>query len=204
MEQNPVTDPNSAVDPFIGEIKIWPMNFAPVNWAFCNGQLLAITSNTALFSLIGTSYGGDGRTTFALPDLRGRIPAGAGTGAGISTRNLGQRGGSETRAINVLNMPPHNHSIQSNQAIGGGIELIVNSEEGEEGDPNGNYLAGTEDTGYSDESGSGTLKGLQNNLALSGPITCGLTGGGQAFSILNPFLSFNFIIALYGIYPSRS
>lgn len=190
--------------PFIGEIKIWPINFPPRNWAFCNGQLLSISSNTALFSLIGTTYGGDGRTTFALPDLRGRIPAGVGTGAGISTRNLGQRGGSETKALTVLNMPSHNHIIQSNQAIGGGIEIIVNSEEGEESDPNNNYLAGTQEAGYSDEAGSGTLKGLQNNFEIDGSIICGQAGGSQAFSVLNPYLNLNFIISLSGLFPSRS
>lgn len=191
------------MESFLGTILIWPINFAPRGWAFCDGQLLDISQNSALFSLLGTTYGGDGRTTFALPDLRGRIPVGVGTGAGLSPRQLGQRGGSELNQLTMSNLPSHSHTIQSNQAIGGGIALQVNSETGEEGDPNNNYLAGTEETGYSDEAGSGALKGLQNNLAIDGTILCGDTGGSQPFSQLNPYLSFNFIICLDGLFPSR-
>ncbi|MDW3648821.1 MAG: tail fiber protein [Bacteroidia bacterium] len=191
------------MDGTLAEIRIWAANFAPRNWAFCLGQTLPITSNTALFSLLGNTYGGDARTTFALPNLKARIPIGNGNNGNLNLQ-LGMIGGNSQSVLNILNMPSHNHEAESHLNIGGGIALIVNSEEGEEGNPNNNYLAGTNGSGYSDEQGSGTLNGLQNNLNVEGTVTTGLTGGGQPFSIMNPFITLNFIICTEGLYPQRS
>lgn len=191
------------MEPFIGQILIWPISWAPENWAFCNGQLMSINDNQALFALIGNTYGGDGRTTFALPDLRGRMPVGTGTGAGISTRRLGDRSGLEFQQLSSLNLPTHNHQIISQQSISGEVKITVNSEIGEEGNPSNNFLAGTDDIVYSDESGSGQLGGVSSTLQLSGPIECMSTGASQAFNQMNPYLALNFIIALQGIFPTR-
>jgi len=104
----------NGAEPFIGEISMFGGNFAPRNWAFCDGQLLAISQNTALFSLLGTIYGGDGRTTFALPDLRGRVPIHSGNGPGLSNYRVGQKGGTETVTLNVTQIPSHNHTVKGN------------------------------------------------------------------------------------------
>lgn len=192
------------MEPFIGQILIWPINFAPANWAFCNGQLIAINDNQALFSLIGAQYGGDGRTTFALPDLRGRMPVGVGTGTGISPRQLSQEGGSEFQQLSSLNLPTHNHQIISQQSISGEVKVMVNSDIGEEGNPNGNFLGGTDEIVYSDESGSGQLGGVSSTLQLTGSVECASAGSSQAFNQMNPYIALNFIIALQGIYPPRS
>ena len=100
-------------EPFVGEIRMFAGNFAPRGWAFCDGQLLAVSQNDALFSLLGTIYGGDGRTTFGLPDLRGRIPIHAGTGPGLSPRRLGAKGGAENVTLTVNQMPSHNHGLRA-------------------------------------------------------------------------------------------
>jgi microcystin-dependent protein len=103
-------------EPFVGEIRMFAGNFAPRGWSFCNGQLMAISQNSALFSLIGTIYGGDGRTTFALPDLRGRVPLHAGEAPGLSHYALGQRGGAEQVALSVEHLPNHNHALMATSA----------------------------------------------------------------------------------------
>ena len=112
-------------EPFIAEIRLFAGNFAPRGWAFCDGQLLSISQNTALFSLVGTTYGGDGRTTFALPDLRGRVPVGVRQGSGLSSRNLGERGGAETASLGVDHLPPHSHPVS----------LRASSQRGDSSDP---------------------------------------------------------------------
>jgi len=169
-------------DPFLGEIKVWPMNFAPRGWAFCQGQLLSISSNSALFSLLGTNYGGDGRTTFGLPDLRGRIPVGEGTGPGLDNYRLGEKGGTEQNQLSVNNLPAHTHPL--NMATGS---------EGDSNDPAGRLLAQTDARSYSD----------QGPAVASGGTTAA-AGGGQAVNNIQPYLSLNFIIALQGVFPSRS
>jgi len=107
-------------DPFVAEIRIFPFSFAPKGWAFCDGQLLPLSQNTALFSLVGTTYGGDGKSTFALPDLRGRAPMHPGQGQGLSPRVLGETGGSETATLSESEMPAHSHSMMAQSALATG------------------------------------------------------------------------------------
>lgn len=170
-------------EPFAGEIRMFAGNFAPRGWAYCDGQLLAVSQNDALFSLLGTIYGGDGRTTFGLPDLRGRIPIHAGTGPGLSARRLGAKLGEEKVTVTVQQLPSHTHDAHaSSQGAGSGS-------------PTDNVPANTTPT----NAYSNALATSQdmNSQAIS------LTGGSQAHSNLMPTLCVHFIIALFGIYPSR-
>ena len=166
------------MDPFIGTVMMFGGNFAPRGWALCEGQLLAISSHSALFSILGTIYGGDGRTTFALPDLRGRAPIQAGSGPGLSSRNLGAKGGTETNTMTVLTMPSHNH----------GVSVPVSTGEAEEAT---GFLANS--TIYAEDAG-GSYPG----------VTVGLTGGQQPYNNMQPYIACYYIIALEGIYPSRN
>jgi microcystin-dependent protein len=172
------------VDPFIAEIRIFPFTFAPRGWAFCNGQLLSISQNTALFSLLGTTYGGDGRTTFALPDLRGSAPMHQGQGPGLPNHDLGERGGSTTVTLSQNQMPMHAHAwMGSNQTA-------------EDRTPANEFVArATGGTLYTTKSDGVTP------LA-SGAVTS--IGGSQPHNNLQPYLTFNFCIALQGIFPPRS
>ena len=175
-------------EPFIAEIKIFAGNFAPRGFAFCNGALLPIAQNTALFSLIGTTYGGDGRTTTALPDLQGRAPMHPGRGPGLTSRRLGERGGTETLTLSEAQMPNHNHAVS------------VTLQPANEDDPGANvYLAGGPTPAtlmYGDATAS-----LNSTLADNALPNA---GGSQAHTNQQPYLSLNFIIALTGTYPSRS
>ena len=173
------------MDPFLAQIVMFGGNFAPRGWAFCDGQLLPISSNSALFSLLGTIYGGDGRTTFALPDLRGRAPIHMGTGAGLTTRQLGVRGGSETNVLNTSQLPAHSHTAQINASTDGG----------EDTNPTGNFLGESTDDLYT--SAGGAAMG-------NGSVTVGNTGNNQPVNNMSPFIAMNYIIALQGIFPSRS
>ena len=169
-------------EPFIGEIKMFAGNFAPLGWAFCDGQLASIPQNDALFSLLGTIYGGDGRTTFGLPDMRGRIPLHAGTGPGLSPRALGSKGGAETETITQNQLPGHTH------------QWYATSGDANQSMPTGNLLA----TAGQD------LYGPPNNLGNLAAQAISNTGGSQPHDNVMPFLCVNFIIALFGIYPSRT
>ena len=172
------------VETFLGEIRMFAGNFAPKGWAFCQGQLLLIAQNQALFALLGTTYGGDGRTTFALPDLRGRAPIGFGQGPGLSYKYLGQQFGTETVTLTTAQMPAHSHTVNA-----------VTSE-GNQNLPTNSLPANTKtlDKEYSDAASNTTMK--------SGMI--GITGSSQPVNISQPSLGVNFIIALQGIYPSRN
>jgi len=173
------------MDAFIGTIIMFGGNFAPRGWQFCNGQLLAISQNSALFSILGTTYGGDGRTTFALPDLRGSVPVHAGTRPGGSTFKLGQRGGSELTQLSINNVPSHNHT------------LVASSNAADQKAPGGNYLPTNGRTGaeiYADAIGTPSDMGK----------SIGSTGGGQPFNNMQPYRVVNYIIAVQGTYPSRS
>ena len=175
-------------DPFIGEIRMFAGNFAPRSWALCDGQLLAVSQNDALFSLLGTIYGGDGRTTFALPELRGRVPVHMGSGPGLSPRQLGQKGGAETVTLSVSQIPSHNHdgALQ-------GVETDATS-----ADATGRMFA--KSVGGSAYH-TGTGRGEGPVAMAAGALA--QTGGSQPHSNLAPTLCLNFIIALFGIYPSR-
>lgn len=172
------------MEPFIGQIQPFGFNFAPRGWAFCEGQLLPISQNSALFSLLGTIYGGDGRTTFALPDLRGRAMVHFGAGPGLSSLSIGQRAGVENVTLGINHLPSHSHSL----VLGGGIATAA------QGD--GKFLAGNTvaDTIYSNALGTGSLGGGSVSNA----------GGGQSFNIRDPYLAISISIALVGIFPSRS
>lgn len=168
-------------EPFVGEIRMFAGNFAPRGWAFCDGQLLAISQNDALFSLFGTTYGGDGRTTFGLPDLRGRIPIHAGQGPGLSERRLGARGGEEEVALTVNQLPGHNHRLQASSQTG--MDAL----------PESRVLAQSESPFY----------GVDEPIAPMSNQGISSTGGSQPHTNVMPYLCVHFIIALFGVYPSR-
>lgn len=175
-------------EPFVGEIRMFAGNFAPRGWAFCDGQLLAVSQNDALFSLLGTIYGGDGRTTYGLPDLRGRIPIHAGSGPGLSNRRLGSKAGTEKETITVNQLPSHNHTWKATTANASNRTPVAT--------PNTNAYAQPLNTQvYSDN--------ISNETGFNGSMV-GNTGGSRSHTNLQPFLCIHFIIALFGIYPSRN
>lgn len=169
-------------EPFVGEIRMFAGNFAPRGWAFCDGQLLAVSQNDALFSLLGTIYGGDGRTTFGLPDLRGRIPLHAGSGPGLTPRRLGAKAGEENVTLTVNQMPNHSHTMHGSSAPAGATT-----------NPNNQVFASNFMNMYSAE----TPNANAANETISN------VGGSRSHTNLMPALCVNFIIALFGIYPSR-
>lgn len=188
------------MEPFIGQITMVGFNYAPQGWALCNGQTLPISQNQALFSLLGTYYGGDGRTTFALPDLRGRAPVHQGQGHG-SHYSMGQQGGREEETMSTPQMPAHNHPIQITEA---NIEAHVGEGRGESADsktPDGSLLGNpTESIYYKDKGPNVSL----SNSAISVEAQSGNTGESQPVSKMQPYTTVNFIIALQGLYPPRS
>ncbi|PLY01015.1 MAG: phage tail protein [Desulfuromonas sp.] len=169
-------------EPFVGEIRMFAGNFAPRGWAYCDGQLLAVSQNDALFSLYGTIYGGDGRTTFGLPDLRGRLPIHAGTGPGLSPRRLGEKAGGENVTLTTNQLPSHSHTGQFSSASGN------------EANPADNYPAASPSIrNYRPTAPSADMSGTAVNSV----------GGSRQHTNLMPYLCVNYIIALVGIYPSR-
>ena len=173
-------------EPFIAEIRIFAGNFAPRGWAFCDGQLLPIDQNTALFSLIGTTYGGDGRTTTALPDLQGRAPMHPGRGSGLTSRKLGQKLGAETVTLTEAQIPSHTHTLRALSTPGSpGAPTSTSA-----------LARSTAGSAYHTETVSNLV-----DLASEAVST---TGGGQAHANMQAYLTLNFIIALVGTYPSRS
>lgn len=163
----------------IGEIRLFAGNFAPRSWAFCEGQLLSIAQNTALFSILGTTYGGNGQTTFALPDLRGRAPVHPGNGPGLSPRTLGQATGSEQVTLTGAQLPAHNHA------------LAVSDQDNDAKLPSGGFLTA-----------GNHYHSAANGQAPASTISS--AGGNQPVSIVQPILALNYIICLQGIFPSRS
>ena len=174
----------SASQPFVGEIFLFAGNFAPSGWAFCSGQLMAISENPALFSLIGTTYGGDGVSTFALPDLRGRTPLHQGQGSGLSNYVIGQLGGLEQVTLTTPQMPAHGHNANANG--GGNVVSPVNAFWST--DPFGNTAA------YSFPSDGTTMR----------TDAIGSSGGSLPHPNMQPFLGVNFIISLFGIFPTQN
>jgi microcystin-dependent protein len=170
--------------PFVGEIRMFGCNFAPRNYVFCNGQLMPIAQNTALFSLLGTTFGGNGTTNFALPNLQGRAPVGfgPGPGPGLTQRELGEFGGSEGVTLLQTEMPAHNHGVSAQ------------SSRADRANASGAALAASADQVYATGSPA----------AVMSPQEIGLAGGNQPHNNLQPFLAINFCIALFGIYPARN
>ena len=170
-------------DPFVAEIRIFPFNFAPKGWAFCDGQLMPISQNTALFSLLGTFYGGDGKSNFALPNLQGSVPIHQGQGQGLSEYFLGQQGGTETVTLLESEMPAHNHFMRANTQDPGDIGLV---------NPNASLAQSTGGTAYT------TTSNTQMAFQALPP-----AGGNQPHNNLMPYLTLSFNIALQGVFPPR-
>jgi len=170
------------MDPYIGQIMMFGGNFAPRGWALCNGQLLSIAQNTALFSILGTTYGGDGRTTFGLPDLRGRAPIHWGQGPGLTNRTIGESGGEETVTLSGAQMPAHNHV--ANAASGGGSATSPQNAVWAASTARDNIYAAAADTSMS-------------------PSAIGPAGSGQPHDNMPPYQAVSYIIALEGLYPPR-
>lgn len=168
--------------PYVGEIRLFAGNFAPVGWALCQGQLLSIADNDVLFQLIGTTYGGDGQQTFAMPDLRGRLPVHQGQGPGLSSRVIGEVGGSETVTLTLAQMPVHSHAMAGSSAAAS------------MGSPGGAMLATTAVNSYDTSAGSTAMA--------AGAI--GSSGASQPHQNMGPTLALNYIIALFGIFPSQA
>lgn len=180
------------MDGTMSEIRMFAGNFAPRNWAFCQGQTLQINTNTALFALLGTIYGGNGVTTFMLPNFAGRAPMGTGTGVGTKVFSLGMAVGTESVTCDVQHMPMHTHYGGSET-----ISMKAYSDEGNSASPTGNTLATL--TGlYSNQQADSTMKSVSNTYALS------VTGGNQPIGIRQPYLGMNYIICTMGVFPSRS
>lgn len=176
-------------EPYLAEIRIVSFNFAPRGWAFCDGQLLPISQNTALFSLIGTTYGGDGRTTTALPNLMDRAPMHPGRGPGLTSRRLGERVGSLTITLSEAQIPSHNHQFTVSKVA----------------PPTSNMPAGNYPDQYRDQTSGRTMM-YKNNASLNAEFASSAianSGGGQAHENMQPFLGLNYVIALVGTYPSR-
>ncbi|MCG3198873.1 MAG: phage tail protein [Candidatus Omnitrophica bacterium] len=170
-------------DPFVAEIRIFPFNFAPRGWAWCDGQLLPLSQNTALFSLLGTTYGGNGKSNFALPDLQGRAPMHPGQGPGLSLHDLGETGGSETVTLLESEIPAHSHSLRASQADS--LTRVV--------------------TGQLPATGLGlSLYGSTSPIVNLSPNAATPAGGDQPHNNLMPFLTFYFNIALQGVFPPRT
>ncbi|NIJ44045.1 microcystin-dependent protein [Wenyingzhuangia heitensis] len=200
------------MEPFIGQIMMFGGNFAPKYWAFCDGQILSISDHQALYSLLGNAYGGDGRTTFALPDLRGRVTVHPGSGPGLTTKKLGQSDGLEATVININNMPNHSHNASFTQTSGevsavGSIP--VNNEDGnaDSSDPSSGVFAYASGDMYTSEPANANNPGnisVTGSAKVTGNVVVDPQGNQEPFNNMQPFLAINYIIALEGIYPSRS
>ncbi len=181
------------MDQILGQLMLFGGNFAPRGWAQCNGQLMPIAPNQALFSILGVTYGGDGITTFALPDLRGRICTHPGQGPGLKSVTLGQMYGSANNTLNATNLPPHNHI-----ATAGTVNIEVSANDDEDNDnPVGSYLRKQSTSIYSNTSNA-------NMGALASNTTTTPSGGNQPLANTQPTLGLTYCIALTGIYPSRN
>jgi microcystin-dependent protein len=171
-------------DPFVAEIRVFPFNFAPKGWAFCDGQLLPLSQNTALFSLLGTTYGGNGQSNFALPNLQGRAPMQPGQGPGLSLHDLGETGGTETVTLTVSQMPAHSHA------------LMASNQPGEDPQAVGESFARSTGANLYQASSAGIAPMHGNAITPA--------GGGQPHNNMQPYLTLSFCIALQGVYPPRT
>lgn len=209
-------------DPYLGEIRMAGFNFNPYGWAQCQGQLLPVSQNSALFALLGTVFGGDGQNTFGLPDLRGRTPIGQGQGPGLSMYDMGETGGTEAITQSTLNMPIHNHLVQLNASnnLGANTALQVVNADATSPEPIAGGCLGIANDGggsnfnlyHSGKDNNGNPLARVSLASQTVPVTggvnvsgvVGVSGGSQPLSLLSPYLSVNFIIALQGIFPTRS
>ena len=198
------------MDGYVSAMMPMGCNFAPRTWAMCAGQLQAVSQNTALFSLIGTTYGGDGRTTFALPDLRGRAPIGMGGGPALSFRKQGARMGTEMHTLNQIEMPAHTHLAQFTGGQLTDATIACQSAPGDQSIPTGHVPAGSRLEGRApiDSPYSATPDAQMAADAVSGSVSgqvqVSTSGGNQSFNIMQPSIAINWCICLQGIYPSRS
>jgi len=172
------------MDPFVAEIRIFPFNFAPKGWAFCDGQILPLSQNTALFSLLGTTYGGDGKSNFALPDMQGNAPMHPGQGPGLSLHDLGETGGSEAVSLLESEIPSHNHAMRAD---------LLDIADTNVASPTASFAL----------SSGGTLYQSSSNTQLNG-VALVTAGGDQPHNNMQPYLTLNFCIALQGVYPPRT
>jgi microcystin-dependent protein len=194
---------------YIAEIRMFAGNFAPRNWSYCNGAIISIAQNTALFSLLGTTYGGNGSTTFALPDLRGRVAVGTGQGPGLSNMVLGQLGGSESVSLNINQIPSHNHTA----AIAGAPTVMVSSGNAAQTAATAGASIATPGSvvsrvfsatlGFNTTTPDTALNAASASLA-GVTVTTGVNGGSQPHTNIQPYLGMNYIICMYGIFPSRN
>lgn len=202
------------MEPFVGEIKMFGGNFAPRGYAFCQGQLMAVAQNQVLFSLLGTTYGGDGMSTFGLPDLRGRSPVGIGQGPGLTPIALGQVAGTESTTLTINQMPQHTHTVTFSSplnATGQAAIPAASASTATQAAPGATTVlgpiaaSGRPGTLYSTTAADTTLQPF--TITCSGSVpnsTVSVAGGSQPFSLRTPYLGVNFIIALEGVYPSRN
>jgi microcystin-dependent protein len=173
------------MDPFVAEIRIFPFNFAPKGWAFCDGQILPLSQNTALFSLLGTTYGGDGKSNFALPDMQGNVPMHPGQGPGLSLHDLGETGGSDTVTLLESEIPSHSHGVMATAQ-----QALVRQP--------------MPTVGLARSSGTPAYNSTVTNLQMLASQTIAPAGGDQPHNNLQPYLTLNFCIALQGVYPPRT
>jgi len=175
------------MDPFVAEIRIFPFNFAPKGWAFCDGQILPLSQNTALFSLLGTTYGGDGKSNFALPNFQGNAPMHPGQGPGLSLHDLGETGGSDTVSLLESEIPSHSHTVMAHDL-----------------DPADHQIPGSGTVLAQSSGGFAYQSNTSANLAALSDQTIAPAGGDQPHNNLQPYLTLNFCIALQGVYPPRT
>lgn len=185
-----------STEPFIGEVKVFGFNFPPLGYSLCQGQTLSIASYSALFALIGTTYGGNGQTTFKLPDLQGRVPIGQGQGPGLPYYSMGEAGGHGTITLTSANLPAHIHTMMSTH-----IKIKTNAQIADSGTALSSY-PGTSGTNVWSESASANSFMAADAGVISG--TSDITGSNYPFNIMNPYLVMNYSIAIYGIFPSRN
>ncbi|MBD9407994.1 phage tail protein [Acidovorax sp. ACV02] len=181
-----------ATAPIMGEIKMFAGNFAPKNWMFCQGQLLSISQNSALFAILGTTYGGNGVSTFALPDLRGRVPVGTGQGPGLPSMDLGEVAGTPTQTLTINNLPSHNHTVTGSVSASTSIGTLTGPGSGAvpaaSNHRNAQYAPGAS---------------ADTTLPVTS-LTTGATGNNSPISVMQPHLGMNYIIAVQGVFPSRN
>jgi microcystin-dependent protein len=175
----------------IGEIRMFAGTFAPRTWALCNGQLISIATNTALFSILGTTYGGNGQVNFALPDFQGRVAVGTGTGPGLPNVQLGQKAGTNTVTLTTANMPAHNHQVVGN------VNMPCWNDEGTTPNPGSGFPASAAPA----NNYAPTSDAVMGNIPVNLPTT--VNGNSSPFSIMQPYLGMNYIICMFGIFPSR-